>query len=476
MLRNIRIVLATLFLACNTLLFIGIGQDWWGWAAYIQFIPSVMRVIGGATLGNLAILSALILLTLVFGRIYCSVICPLGVFQDAVIALRRKMSGKKKKGFVFSKGLKWMRLTVLVLTVASLVAGCQMLIALIGPYSAYGKMVRSVVCLVDGQSIAPALALVAGISFFLVTLCAWMWGRVWCNTVCPVGTVLGYVSKASLFKIRIDEDACTGCGLCGRTCKASCIDTEHHVVDYSRCVGCFDCIDSCHAGAISYSSSEISGGKRDKSSDGDRRRFLGATLLLAGAAVTAKAQKIKQSGSDLLVDSMVPKRSPDRTVRMVPPGAVSVRNFYSRCISCQLCVSTCPNDVLRPSTDLAHLLQPQMGFEGGFCRPECTSCSDVCPSGAILPISREEKSSIKTGTARVNADLCLAAKGEFSCGNCERHCPVGAISMVKTGEGDIRRPVVMEEICIGCGACEFLCPTRPVSAITVDGIEVHHIR
>ena len=168
---------------------------------------------------------------------------------------------------------------------------------------------------------------------------------------------------------------------------------------------------------------------------------------------------------------MEPKVPLEREPRLVPPGSQSVKNFYDKCTACQLCVSACPNGVLRPSTDLDHFLQPQMGYENGFCRPECTACSEICPSGAILKVERDAKTLVRIGKAVVNPELCLAAKGEAGCGKCARECPSGAISMVNID--GTRRPVVAEEQCIGCGKCEYLCPSRPVSAISVKGLETH---
>jgi len=200
----------------------------------------------------------------------------------------------------------------------------------------------------------------------------------------------------------------------------------------------------------------------------NRRDFL-TVAAAAGTAVAAKAQDIKVDGG---LAPLIDKMSPERKGILLPPGSLSVRNFTRHCTSCQLCVASCPNGVLKPGK-LEDLLQPRMGYENGFCRPECTVCADICPSGAILPISRDEKTAIRIGTARVSPDLCLAAKGEEGCGNCVRHCPSGAISMVKDEKSGHRRPAVNEEQCTGCGACEFLCPVRPLSAITVDGLSTH---
>ena len=186
---------------------------------------------------------------------------------------------------------------------------------------------------------------------------------------------------------------------------------------------------------------------------------------MAAGTATLKAQSKKLDGG---LTPLADKKAPERETPLTPPGSRSVKDFYRHCTACQLCVAACPNNVLRPSTDLQHLMQPEMSYERGFCRPECTRCSHVCPAGAIHPVTPEEKTQYHVGTARVNRDSCVSAQGG-SCGNCARKCPTGAIRMVKDEASGNQIPVVAEEICIGCGACEFLCPVRPVSAITVNG-------
>lgn len=467
MLKKLRITLAAIFFVGITLLLAGIGHQWWGWMAELQFLPSCLAL-------NLAVIIGILLLTFLFGRIYCSVICPMGVFQDIVIWIRKRF---KRKNFKFNKEHKWVRYPVLVLTIAAIAAGIQVFVALIGPYSAYGRMVRSVVGIGKGESLVPALLIVAVVTFVAIVLCAALWGRAYCNTVCPVGTLLGLFSKYSLFHVKIDEDKCVACGKCGRECKSSCIDTETRTIDYSRCVDCFDCIGNCKKGAISFGFGKAAkAGKAEAASavggaDNGRRQFMMTTALLGGTAIAAKAQEAHLDGG--LAD-VLPKTNPQRTGRLVPAGSGSVEDFYSRCTACQLCVSNCPNHVLRPSTDLKHLLQPEMGYENGWCRPECTVCSEICPADAIKPVTREQKVATHIGHASVNLDLCISALGQDSCGNCATRCPSGAIRMVNDSETGRRIPVVTEEICIGCGACEFLCPSRPVSAITVNGLAVHH--
>lgn len=466
MLRKIRIAAAALFFAGITLLFVGIGHQWWGWMAKLQFLPSCMAL-------NFAAIAFVLLLTLVFGRIYCSVICPMGVFQDLVIRVHKLLSpkGRKPKRH-FVKEPRIVRYGVLALVIVTALTFSQLLLTVLAPYSAYGRMVRSIVGLSRGESLAPALLITAAATLAAICVCAWIWGRGWCNTVCPVGSVLGLVSRFSLFKVSIDQSQCVSCRKCEKGCKSSCIDIDTHTIDHSRCVDCFDCLDSCPKGGIKFRFSlprKAKTGPVTESVDKGRRAFM-ATTALVGSSLALGAQNKRLDGG--LAD-VIDKTSPERSERLVPFGAESVKDFYDRCTACQLCVSNCPNGVLRPSTDIGHFLQPQMGYEKGWCRPECTTCSQVCPAGAIRPLKAEEKLTHKIGTAKVNLSLCLAAKDEAGCGNCSRHCPVGAVRMVKTDGYHRSIPVVAEAQCIGCGACEYLCPARPISAITVDGISVH---
>ena len=163
------------------------------------------------------------------------------------------------------------------------------------------------------------------------------------------------------------------------------------------------------------------------------------------------------------------------------------------CITCQLCIDACPNDVLRPSSKADRLMQPEVSYERGYCRPECNRCSQVCPTGAIQPVTVEERTAIQVGHAVWTRDLCIPVRDGKTCGLCARKCPAQAIQMVPLVQGvhfdgrcwldadnqPIPReqalliPVVNEEVCIGCGACENLCPSRPLSAIHVEGHEVH---
>ena len=239
---------------------------------------------------------------------------------------------------------------------------------------------------------------------------------------------------------------------------------KKHIIDYSRCVICMDCLDACKDGAISYKTRYST----NKSTDAGRRAFLTSAVMTA-TAIGAKAVKSREL-------PLGAKGEVARGCRPVPAGAISQKNFHDHCTACQLCISVCPNEVLRPSSDLSTLMQPEMHFDKDYCRYDCTACSNVCPTGSIRPVGPEERTAIQIGIAVINHDICIVNTDNVKCGNCARHCPAGAIRLVRRNPEDqesLMIPVVNEERCIGCGACEHLCPTKPISAIHIEGTQVH---
>lgn len=502
MLRKIRITLALLCFTLLTLLFLdftGCIQTWFGWMARIQFLPAVLAL-------NVGVVLFLVLLTLLLGRVYCSVICPLGVFQDVVswISGRRK---KKKYRFSYAPARTALRWGVMAVFVLAMLTGFGALASLIAPYSAYGRMAANLLAPlyrwgnnglaylaeradsyafyeVDVWLKSISSFAIAVVTFIVLAVLAWRGGRVYCNTICPVGTLLGALSRFSFFRPVIDSAKCNHCGLCSRKCKASCIDGEKHRIDYSRCVACMDCLETCRHGAIRYVSRRqmkaqtLSGEtvkpavNREGETNRGRRDFLAVgAMMVAGAAVRAQ-EKTVDGGLAVIEDKVIPERA----TPLYPAGSLSARNVQNRCTGCQLCVAACPNGVLRPSGKLEMLMKPEMSYERGYCRPECTRCSDVCPAGAIRPVTREEKSSIQIGHAVWVKKNCIPLTDGVECGNCARHCPSGAIQMVSsdpTSEDAPKIPAVNTARCIGCGACENLCPARPFSAIYVEGHAVH---
>ena len=269
MLRKIRIGISlTIFLLFTFYLvdFAGILPNSFHVLAHMQLIPALLGL-------NLGILLFLLVLTWLTGRSYCSAICPLGIFQDIAIWISRKRD--KKKHYDYRRALNRWRWGILLLIVVAGFSGFMFLVSLFDPYSAYGRIVVNVLkplylvvnnfltwifTMFDNYTFyymdiivtSVSALIIAFVTLLVVGYLAYRYGRIYCNTVCPVGTLLGFISKYSLFKVHIDTSKCNSCGLCARKCKASCIDSKKHEIDYSRCVVCFDCIDNCRQGAISY--------------------------------------------------------------------------------------------------------------------------------------------------------------------------------------------------------------------------------
>lgn len=489
MLRKIRILLAAVLFIGITWLFVDFTETayrWTSWIPKLQFLEALLA-------GSVVIVGGLVLLTLVFGRIYCSVICPLGVMQDVFGWLGKKA---KKNRYSFSKEIKWLRYPVLVLFIATNLIGVGALFKLLAPYSDYGIIAANLLqpAWQAGNNVLATIAeyydsyafyhsdiwlrsvsslIIACVTLMVLAVLAWRNGRTYCNTVCPVGTVLSFFSRFSLLKIHFDAGKCKNCSLCSKNCKSACIDFKTHRVDYSRCVICGDCIQSCKFEALKYAyrGTKDEGAKDKIAKDEGRRAFLISSAMLTTAAMAQKAKK-----TDGGLAEIEDKVAPLRQTLLTPPGSLSAQNVAHNCTGCQICITECPNQVLRPSDDLFTLMQPVMSYERGYCRPECNRCSEVCPAGAIKPITLEVKASTQIGHAVWIKKNCVPLRDGVECGNCARHCPTGAIEMVPSDPDDEESPAIPainEAACIGCGACEYLCPARPFSAIYVEGHEVH---
>ena len=381
-----------------------------------------------------------------------------------------------------------------------LIIGFAPVTTLLAPYSAYGRIVNSLFrplydLLNNGLAAIESnyssyifseaqiwlrsvtTFIIALLTFGILGFLAWRNGRTYCNTICPVGTMLSFFSRFSLLRMQFNSDKCKRCMLCEKNCKTSAIDVKAGTIDYSRCVVCGDCENVCKHDAMGYGVSEnikskIKTQQSELEPDSARRAFVTGAAVLVGTAALAETKMKVDGGLAVIEDKQVPHRETPLT----PPGSVSSYNMNRHCTACQLCVSACPNNVLRPSTDPMRLMQPEMSFERGFCRPECTHCSQVCPTGAIKPISREQKTAIHIGHAVWIAQNCIPVTNGDTCGLCAKQCPTWAIAMEdrEINGRIVTVPVVDTEKCIGCGKCEYLCPARPFSAIIVEGNNMHH--
>ena len=517
MLKKIRIVFSLILFTLITLYFLDFREflpDRLSFLVEIQFIPALLAL-------NTAILGFLVVLTLLFGRVYCSSICPMGVYQDIVSWFSKRFHKKKK--YKYSKAKTLLRWGVLAGTVIAFFFGFTFLLGLLDPYGIYGRIVthlfrpaylagnnlleviftsfnRYTFYKVSIYTLSVFSLVMALMTLLVIGYLAWHNGRTWCNTICPVGTALGFLSKLSFFKVRFVDEKCNMCGLCSMKCKAACIDSKNKQVDYSRCINCFNCIESCNRNAMKYAFAlphnkkdpVVKGTERlptytylkdEKQVNESKRRFLSASLVTGLAAGNLVAQMASDSifpedTSNLLAledtsGDLLPKRSFKRQTPVAPPGTPTFDHLREKCISCHLCVSKCPSHVIKPAFleyGLGGMMQPKLYFDHGFCNYDCTICGEVCPTGAILPLSKEEKNHTQMGQVQLIIENCIVYYDETSCGACSEHCPTQAVRMIPY-KGHLTIPEIEPEICVGCGGCEYVCPAIPYKAIYVEGLE-----
>lgn len=484
-LKRLRVIVALLFFGATGWLFLDVNSTipprWNDAALHLQFTPSLLKFIGAAGLAAAGFLFVL-LLTLLFGRVFCSTICPLGTLQDIVIRVSERLKKPKRVRFRYAKAHTALRYGALALTAVALAYGGLWLVGLLDPFSNFGRLIADllrpiyvglnnglahtletvgVYALRPAEWKAPSLLTLAfplGFLALLLWLCVGK-GRLFCNTLCPVGALLGLVAKFSLFKIAIDPNACTVCAECSMNCKARCIRLKTKEIDFSRCVACFDCIDVCPGAGIGYRL-DWRHSRDTASPEPARRAFLGKAA--GGLALGLTLTQLNKTQA-------LPLTSP--TTPVAPPGAGAIARFNRTCTACHLCVSACPTGVLQPALleyGLAGLLQPRMDYHASYCNYDCTRCGDICPTGALQPLDRANKQLTQLGVARFIQEKCIVYTDRTACGACVEHCPTKAVHMVPY-QGALTIPAVRETICIGCGACEYACPVRPERAIVVAG-------
>ncbi len=495
-LKNIRVIISLLFLLSTTFLFVDIWHiipsRWAGHILFLQYIPSALKffeVLGWIGVGFVIIT----IVTLLFGRVYCSTVCPLGIFQDVIHFIKKRM--QKRYTMRFRKPRNILRYTLLGVVIVVFTCGHMILLNLLDPYSIYGKISSNIFQPGVGQlhnffsgilqdmniySLFPIETVPVKWSAFIISFIflsgifvfAIRYGRLYCNTICPVGTWLGLFAKLSVFKIKFDSTLCSRCNKCANVCKASCIDVEQQCIDFSRCVGCFNCIEACDKNGIGYQLTFNNKGDtlkpeqlNDEKKSGDKRNFF-KQVFLACISIPLFRQL---SAQDTSGNIRLPEKTP-----VTPPGSKGFNHFNHHCTACHLCVTACPSNVIRPSFleyGLKGMLQPYLDFKVSYCSYECTKCSEVCPTGAILPLSVEEKKREQIGIARFVKKNCIVYVSNTACGACAEHCPTKSVHMIPYKD-DLQIPEVRPELCVGCGACEYACPVEP-KAIYVKGLQIH---
>ncbi len=510
LLKPVRVCIALAFFLSVALLFLDFRdtgiRSVAGELLFFQFVPSLLKFLNHAAAGAAGFI-AVLAMTFFFGRVYCAALCPLGIFQDMISRLFSLCSkGQKHRRYRFSPPRNLLRYTLLILTILVFAGGSGLVLNLLDPFSSFGRIFSNLfrplaialnnlgaplaetfgihsIYRVQRPVLAPASFGVALASLGLVGWMSARHGRLFCNTVCPVGTLLGLVSKFSLFRVGFDRTACKACGKCLHVCKAGCIDLKAKQVDTSRCVACFNCLTACPDQAMAFGTGrqtlqQNSDRKNNEqtSEAAGRRDFI---LALAAGGTGLAANRIHAEPAALPGKGRPTTIAETRTSVLSPPGSQSIARYTSICTACHLCVSACPSRVLQPSVfsfGLSGILQPRMDFNAGHCNYDCTVCSRVCPSGALLPLTVEKKQRTQMGVAKFIKENCVVYTDNTNCGACSEHCPTKAVDMVPYLNAAGRKlviPKVNEAICVGCGGCEHACPTKPYKAIYVDGNPVH---
>ncbi|MFA6289051.1 MAG: 4Fe-4S binding protein [Opitutaceae bacterium] len=504
LLRHLRIVVALAVFVGFTAAFSdfrnlvpdGLGS----WLASTQLVPSLMMLATGVAFSAGCLL--VLLLTLAVGRVYCSALCPLGILQD-IISRSAGFLRLKKPLLPHARPFTKLRWSFLGGTTLAVLAGWGALaLALLDPYSNFGRIAaglfRPLITLANNSVVTSANAIglrsvyridvhwagawalaVPVVILALVTIMAALRGRLYCNTVCPVGTLLGFVSRHAAFRLRIAPGACVKCGQCLRHCKAQCIDLRAGTIDASRCVACYDCINACDEAGIGYAfawkPSPSAPARPDAGTPSDPRRRTFLADAAAAAAAVMMTGKLAGADTSAGENTSALVKTGQACGGVVPPGAANLGRFLDRCTACHLCISACPTQVLRPALleyGLAGLLKPRLDYETAFCNFDCIRCGEVCPSGAILPLAPADKQAARIGVADFHSSRCIVVTNGTDCAACSEHCPTKAVSTEPYGN-NLRLPVLNQDACIGCGACEYACPVRPVKAIRVTGLRRH---
>lgn len=460
----------------------------------VQLVPAALGALNGVAWAG-AVLVVLVVLTLIFGRVYCSFLCPLGILQDIVIRARRitdRLRGRERKGAAirYAKPVPVVRYAVLALVLLSLPLGAVLVLAWLDPYTIAGRLMAAVVnplaaalapeSAADWGRYGAAVGVILVIGLVPLGM-AWWRGRLYCNTVCPVGALLGLLSRRPLMRLGIPADSCVLCGKCLKACKANCIDLKRHWVDTSRCVACYNCVSACPNGLRPRLTNPFRNPleeprktppkpttpppAQEPAPSATRRAFLGAALCGVPAAALSSCRPAETAGEPFSEDPAT--LGNNEAGATSPPGSRSVPRFLDRCTGCGLCITACPTHVLQPSMlqhGLRGMMKPYLDFTQGFCNFDCNICSTVCPEGAILPLELAEKKETQIALAAFHRELCIVQRNHTECGACTEHCPTKALY---TTEGKF--PTISPERCIGCGACAGTCPKGVISLQPTEG-------
>ena len=458
---------------------VGIGVRQLNAVLVTQFGPGLMGLTSVLFLDTLAAVVLIAVVTLLFGRIYCSFLCPLGILQDGIAWLTHWKKWNRYR-FLDTRPVKYgVFLCVLILGSAGVMLPLTALLPSSNFFTIVSNVFLRVFSTTDPETGAPAgqfsvnppaaaFAFSLGVFLIVAAMAAWR-GRLYCNTLCPVGAVLSLLGRSPLYRITLSQEMCVSCGMCEAACKGGAISAKKKNVLAENCVMCFNCIGACKRGGVTLE-------KRPKMAafSLSRRHFIGAAGgVVAGAGAYMLVRKLENS---------MPRPSSEPAM---PPGAGNAKRFHSKCVGCGICIRECEGKVLVPAVGqygLAGFMQPVVDYSRGSCVYDCNRCSNICPPNALLPLSLAGKQRTRIGIAIVGGS-CVG------CGICAEKCPANAIFIESRilmplppdapqpsahpprREAETQRKAkVILDYCIGCGVCRNVCPLPDGPAITVSGV------
>jgi len=464
----------------------------------------------------------LVVVTIIMGRVFCGWVCPLGTTFDIFDVLFTRRFRRTRKNPAILRKAKYVLLAVIL---ASSIFGAQLAgwfdplslatrsYALVlhpwadfaakktleplaqtdwaasGAQRMWKSLVEAKVISHRDDPLRPYVTFAGGalLATVIAGLCvvqAWQ-KRFWCRNLCPLGALLGLLGRWRILRLAVNEK-CIDCGKCDRACGLAAIERVNgkRVVVDSECTHCHSCLAVCPVDAVTFRRARKHARPRD--------------------VLPSRRGVLKSVGASLAAVFML-RLNPTRTRRYTdlirPPGARDEDEFLARCVRCGECMKVCPSGGLHPSlleNGLAGVWTPRLVTNLGYCRYDCAPegdavanlCGKVCPTGAIKPLDVESKHAWVMGTAYVQKSKCIPWVEHVSCGVCQEHCPTKAIKEVvrsvpdvarlaelrRRGQPideddlpmtDVRVPYVIQEYCIGCGYCEFVCPLEGPKGIAV---------
>ncbi|MFH1825188.1 MAG: 4Fe-4S binding protein [Candidatus Firestonebacteria bacterium] len=405
-----------------------------------------------------------ILLTIILGRFFCGWVCPLGTIFD-ITGVSRNIFFKKdilkldlyseRLGNIFKKSLKYYFLVLLL--IAAIFS-----VQLIGFFDPISLLTRTLTISIYPTLKFFRLNFITFLIFLLIIGLSIIKTRLWCVSLCPLGALLGVISKFALLKRNVNKK-CVSCKKCQKVCGLETID-EKFKSKKSECNFCLNCSNVCSKEAIEFNFNIPKPFIEDEDLNLSRRYFITSVM---GGIILSPLIKLNYNS----------KSNYDKLLR--PPGALPEEEFLDRCVRCGQCLKVCPTNIIQPAfleVGLESFYSPIMAPRIGYCDYECSLCGQVCPTGAIPNIPLEEKQRKVMGTAVFNKNRCLPWYKNVNCLVCEEHCPIPSKAIrfnekeVMDFDGQrklIKFPYVVEYLCLGCGLCEYKCPVSGDAGITV---------